>query len=624
MGSLASRQSSRNEETDTTYNHMYRYPAKSGNYFANYFIMGGEKFDALQPEAYLFGDNMDLNFLGSRPVPFPYPAPQTKDPIRPLKSLVNIRKESVRFVRVNGSDKSSYSIEFTFDTDVRCSITIYYFCTEEITSNGVLYHPKDEKLTSEIYYYKRGTNQQFVQTEHVFDPVPYSDDDLFFNIDKDVIPVAIQCIALEGPDDARQSHTTIAVIERHSDGSFSLKALKQKLFVDGLCYLLQEVYGIENKINEINKETNDDEIEDGGLECVICMSDMRDTLILPCRHLCLCQACADSLRYQANNCPICRSPFRALLQIKALRKCSGQTVVTNETGEGIPVGFEHVSLIETLNGPAFTKRLSTVAPSGDALLDVTDLAAVMGLNPAMLRKKCSEQIVKTLRTKPNIIANKEPCDGEIESKDNVYPISLGKLASHDTEDEDKSSSITDHLLHDKPSLCSPDTVHHINEISSTEDEMPDEDSEAEKLSPLLEVVTFENNGTSRIEISITSPKSESSKCSSSNLAESNASSRRNSLEVVNGEKVGTLNRNAEPRNMKYSYSTTEFTGDSLEEHTEAIMDSQNSHSLTSDKEQSSQPGTPASVASLRSSDDSYSSSGSSRRLLSPHEKPTLV
>lgn len=53
--------------------------------------------------------------------------------------------------------------------------------------------------------------------------------------------------------DARQSHTTIAVVERHGDGSFSLKALKQKLFVDGLCYLLQEIYGIENKINETTK-----------------------------------------------------------------------------------------------------------------------------------------------------------------------------------------------------------------------------------------------------------------------------------------------------------------------------------------------------------------------------------
>ncbi len=55
-----------------------------------------------------------------------------------------------------------------------------------------------------------------------------------------------------------------------------------------------------------------------GAECVVCMCDSRDTIILPCRHLCLCNACADSLRYQANNCPICRAPFRALLQVLPL------------------------------------------------------------------------------------------------------------------------------------------------------------------------------------------------------------------------------------------------------------------------------------------------------------------
>lgn len=68
------------------------------------------------------------------------------------------------------------------------------------------------------------------------------------------------------------------------------------------------------------KATPDDDTEDNGSECVICMCDTRDTLILPCRHLCLCNSCADSLRYQANNCPICRAPFRALLQIRAVQK----------------------------------------------------------------------------------------------------------------------------------------------------------------------------------------------------------------------------------------------------------------------------------------------------------------
>lgn len=30
--------------------------------------MGGQKFDTPHPEGYLFGENMDLNFLGNRPV----------------------------------------------------------------------------------------------------------------------------------------------------------------------------------------------------------------------------------------------------------------------------------------------------------------------------------------------------------------------------------------------------------------------------------------------------------------------------------------------------------------------------------------------------------------------------
>ena len=40
-----------------------------GNYFGTHFIMGGERFESPQPGEYLFGDNVDLNFLGNKPVP---------------------------------------------------------------------------------------------------------------------------------------------------------------------------------------------------------------------------------------------------------------------------------------------------------------------------------------------------------------------------------------------------------------------------------------------------------------------------------------------------------------------------------------------------------------------------
>lgn len=45
---------------------------KTGTYFGTHFIMGGERFDTPQPEAYLFGENGDLNFLGSRPTAVSY------------------------------------------------------------------------------------------------------------------------------------------------------------------------------------------------------------------------------------------------------------------------------------------------------------------------------------------------------------------------------------------------------------------------------------------------------------------------------------------------------------------------------------------------------------------------
>lgn len=39
-----------------------------GDYFGTHFLMGGERFEISQPEAFLFGDNSDLDFLGTKPV----------------------------------------------------------------------------------------------------------------------------------------------------------------------------------------------------------------------------------------------------------------------------------------------------------------------------------------------------------------------------------------------------------------------------------------------------------------------------------------------------------------------------------------------------------------------------
>uniref|UniRef100_A0A8C9U2N6 E3 ubiquitin-protein ligase n=1 Tax=Scleropages formosus TaxID=113540 RepID=A0A8C9U2N6_SCLFO len=383
MGSILSRRIAGVEDIDIQANSAYRYPPKSGNYFASHFFMGGEKFDTPHPEGYLFGENMDLNFLGNRPVQFPYVTPAPHEAVKTLRSLVNIRKDSLRLVRYKddadslteegGKPKVVYSVEFTFDTDARVAITLYCQAFEEFTNGMAFYSPKNPTMVSETVHYKRGVSQQFSLPSFKIDFSEWKEEELSFDLDRGIFPMVIQAVVDEG--DGRLFETP-----GHVDGSFSVKPLKQKQIVDRVSYLLQEIYGIENKNNQETKQL-DDENGDNSNECVVCLSDLRDTLILPCRHLCLCNSCADTLRYQANNCPICRLPFRALLQIRAVRKKPGavspvsfspvlaQTMEHDEhsNSDNIPPGFEPISLLEALNG---LRSVSPGVPSAPLYDDI--------------------------------------------------------------------------------------------------------------------------------------------------------------------------------------------------------------------------------------------------------------
>ncbi|XP_043924035.1 E3 ubiquitin ligase RNF157 [Protopterus annectens] len=384
MGAWASRQNAGVEELDIPSNSVYRYPPKSGSYFANHFIMGGEKFESAQPEGYLFGENTDLNFLGNRPVPFPYSAPPPQEPVKTLRSLINIRKDTLRLVKCTEEVKTTeedasktkvrYNVEFTFDADARVAITIYYQATEEFQNGMARYIPKEKDLRSETVHFKRGVCQQFCLPSHTIDPSEWPEEELSFDMDREVFPMVVCAVVDDAAEHTGHSHVLLATFEKHSDGSYCAKPLKQKQVVDGVSYLLQEIYGIENKFSSQEAKVAEDEVSDNSAECVVCLSDIRDTLILPCRHLCLCNACADTLRYQANNCPICRLPFRALLQIRAMRKKPGplsptsfNPIVASQSSDSdehslldhIPPGYEAVSLLEALNGP--------LAPSPEGL-----------------------------------------------------------------------------------------------------------------------------------------------------------------------------------------------------------------------------------------------------------------
>eukprot|EP00127_Corallochytrium_limacisporum_P002916 Clim_evm5s143 gene=Clim_evmTU5s143 len=129
----------------------------------------------------------------------------------------------------------------------------------------------------------------------------------------------------QGTDSVQQfqQQATYCRIGKLGNGEFYAGTVKQKLVIGNLVFVLQEIYGLEQKAQTENQDEEDQDEDfdtDDNRDCVICMSEARDTMVLPCRHLCLCDSCAEVLRYQSTTCPICRAPFHSMLQVRSMQE----------------------------------------------------------------------------------------------------------------------------------------------------------------------------------------------------------------------------------------------------------------------------------------------------------------
>ena len=50
-------------------------------------------------------------------------------------------------------------------------------------------------------------------------------------------------------------------------------------------------------------------------ECVICMDQRKNHVLVPCGHLCVCQACAERITEEGETCPICRTAVREAVAV---------------------------------------------------------------------------------------------------------------------------------------------------------------------------------------------------------------------------------------------------------------------------------------------------------------------
>ncbi|KAJ9180204.1 hypothetical protein P3X46_008480 [Hevea brasiliensis] len=207
-----------------------------------------------------------------------------------IKNDVNVHKDNITLV-VDEKNLDSHLVSFTFDAIVDGSITISYFAKEEVNCRFVPLYP-------EIYMprripFKKGLGQKFCQ------PSGTGIDLGFFELDQlskptleeDMFPLVICAEAslpslfaaaeADQPLPTMSPHAQIsqAVLDKNNEGHFQVKIVKQVLWIEGVRYELREIYGFGNSF------VSDFDDRETGKECVICMTEPKDTAVLPCRHM---------------------------------------------------------------------------------------------------------------------------------------------------------------------------------------------------------------------------------------------------------------------------------------------------------------------------------------------------
>ncbi|XP_030493720.2 probable E3 ubiquitin-protein ligase LOG2 [Cannabis sativa] len=259
------------------------------------------------------------NWVGGR-----YPCGPVMQPVAPyvehqkavtIRNDVNLKKETLR-IEADEENPGHFLVAFTFDATVAGSITVIFFAKEGEDCNLT---PVKENHTPVTVHFPQGLGQKFRQPSGTgINFSMFEETELSKTGDMDNYPLAVKAEAssvLPNGSESNQgsgtmnSQITLAIFEKEK-GEFRTRVAKQILWVNGMRYELQEIYGIGNSVE------GDLDSNDPGKECVICLSEPRDTTVLPCRHMCMCSECAKVLRFQTNRCPICRQPVERLLEIR--------------------------------------------------------------------------------------------------------------------------------------------------------------------------------------------------------------------------------------------------------------------------------------------------------------------
>uniref|UniRef100_A0A7S0SM51 RING-type E3 ubiquitin transferase n=1 Tax=Mantoniella antarctica TaxID=81844 RepID=A0A7S0SM51_9CHLO len=288
-----------------------------------------------QAQQYMFPQQYGLQGQpGQQPPPPPQPqATEQTTRATTIRNHVNLKKNTLTVVPVDPTKPDKLTVAFTFDANIPCWASVFLVASENAKEGCRITQSRAGRAAPRRTEHAQGLGQSFESAaEAALDVSGFSVEELTAST-ANTFPIIIRLECISGEEEEGslpralpepvgasllpwvQSQTTYATLLKKEDGSFSIQVVKQKIWVEGVSYELQEIFGIENCSTGMPLDE-----DSSGKECVVCLSEARDTTVLPCRHMCMCSGCARMLRHQSNRCPICRTPVESLLEIKVAAK----------------------------------------------------------------------------------------------------------------------------------------------------------------------------------------------------------------------------------------------------------------------------------------------------------------
>ncbi|EAS05116.3 RING zinc finger protein, putative (macronuclear) [Tetrahymena thermophila SB210] len=240
--------------------------------------------------------------------------------VQVIQNDIIFKKNSAKFVKQD----NGWVFQFEFDALKPVTISAYFLVQQSLRFFSQLHESySDEKAKFELSFNACQRNQQFTCSFPL--QLETLNSKYFENKDK-FWPIIVQMKRDDAYLEQKNLFYYFTIQQKQNEFLPFLK--KQVLELNNESYEISEIYGVENTdlVHGEAAEQKQANMDDCNKECIICMTDLIDTVIMPCKHMCICVECAKTFQQKKSNrlCPVCRKEIESFLRISKQQQSQGQ------------------------------------------------------------------------------------------------------------------------------------------------------------------------------------------------------------------------------------------------------------------------------------------------------------